>query len=311
MLLDIEYLLLLQRFRIAINDALTPILEPLSLFAVTYLILVPVFIYWTIDKKKGLYVLATYSLIGFLNSIIKLSVCAYRPWIRDARVVPAGDAIRTATGYSFPSGHTAIAGSIYGGLTKKFKEHKLLVFICMFLLLVTGFTRNYLGVHTPQDVLFALALTWLSLLIIQKLFDYLELNPEKENIILLFIVLFAIAGLVYITFKPYPLDYVNGELLVSPYKMMNDGYGDTARLIAFCLGRFIERKWIKFKPTGLNTKGIIVSLIGVIILGIMITYLGAPLDAALGTHWGHFTREFIFVSFMTFIYPFVIKVVCK
>ena len=41
-MLDIEYLLLLQRFRIAINDALTPFFEWLSNFAVSYLLLVPV-----------------------------------------------------------------------------------------------------------------------------------------------------------------------------------------------------------------------------------------------------------------------------
>ena len=34
-MLDIEYLLLLQRFRIAINDALTPFFEWLSNFAVS------------------------------------------------------------------------------------------------------------------------------------------------------------------------------------------------------------------------------------------------------------------------------------
>ncbi len=39
--MDIEYLLLLQRFREAINDFLTPYMEWISLFAVTYLVLVP------------------------------------------------------------------------------------------------------------------------------------------------------------------------------------------------------------------------------------------------------------------------------
>ena len=49
--MDIEYLLLLQRFRNAINDALTPFMEMISLFAVTYLIIVPAVVYWCIDKK--------------------------------------------------------------------------------------------------------------------------------------------------------------------------------------------------------------------------------------------------------------------
>ena len=43
--MDIDYLLLLQRFRENIHDALTPFLENLSLFAVSFLIMIPVFVY--------------------------------------------------------------------------------------------------------------------------------------------------------------------------------------------------------------------------------------------------------------------------
>ncbi len=156
--MDIEYLLFLQRFRESINDSLTPFMEGISLFAVTYLIMIPVFVYWVVSKRKGLYTLVSYYLCCGFNAIVKLTVCAYRPWIRDARVHPAGDAITTATGYSFPSGHTVTAGPIYGGLAvvswswKKFVSVILGIF-----LLLTAFSRNYLGVHTPQDVLWAYA----------------------------------------------------------------------------------------------------------------------------------------------------------
>jgi len=85
-------------------------------FRLTYLIMIPVFVYWVLDKRSGLYVLSSYYSTVAVNAVIKLSVCAYRPWIRDSRVLPAGDAITTATGYSFPSGHTMTAGPIYGGL---------------------------------------------------------------------------------------------------------------------------------------------------------------------------------------------------
>ena len=52
--MDIEYLLLLQRFRESINDVLTPFFESISLFAVTYLIIVPAFVYWCVSKRKAL-----------------------------------------------------------------------------------------------------------------------------------------------------------------------------------------------------------------------------------------------------------------
>ena len=114
--MDIDYLLFLQDFRNGIDDALTPFMEMISLFCVTYLIIVPAFVYWCIDKRSGLYTLASLNVSLALNAVIKLTVCAYRPWIRDSRVLPAGDAITTATGYSFPSGHTMSAVPNYGGL---------------------------------------------------------------------------------------------------------------------------------------------------------------------------------------------------
>ena len=106
----------LQDFRNSINDAWTPFMEWVSMFAVDYLILIPVFLYWFWDKRKGLYTLVSYYFCMVVTPLIKLTACIYRPWIRDSRVLPAGDSIRTATGYSFPSGHTSTGGPLAGGM---------------------------------------------------------------------------------------------------------------------------------------------------------------------------------------------------
>lgn len=120
-------------------------MEAISLFAVTYLVLVPAIVYWVYDKKKGLYPLASLYLCLGINATVKLTACIYRPWIRDLRVIPAGDAIRMVTGYSFPSGHTATAGPIYGGLAKVFYPiRKWIAYLLIMLLLITGFSRNYI-----------------------------------------------------------------------------------------------------------------------------------------------------------------------
>ena len=94
---DIQYLLLLQNFRNATNNIFTPFAESISLFAVTFLIMIPVFIYWVVDKHKGLYALASYYLCCGFNAVVKLTACIYRPWIRDARIIPDSEAIKTAT----------------------------------------------------------------------------------------------------------------------------------------------------------------------------------------------------------------------
>ena len=157
--MDINYLLWLQNFRNSINDAWTPFMEWVSMFSTTYLILLPVFIYWCWDKRKGLYTLVSYYLCMVITPITKLTVCAYRPWIRDSRILPAGDAITTATGYSFPSGHTTTCGPLAGGMAVTAWEEKRTRWLSPILVLwvlLTGFSRNYLGVHTPQDVFVAI-----------------------------------------------------------------------------------------------------------------------------------------------------------
>ena len=309
--MDIAILLFLQAFRQSINDALTPFMEGLSLLSITFLIMVPVFYYWVINKRQGLYTLVSYYVCLGLNVVIKLTACVLRPWIRDPRIVPAGDAIHTATGYSFPSGHTASAGPLYGGIAVTSRKTKRwLSVVCIILILLTGFSRVYLGVHTPQDVLVALLLSVFSLWAVNKVFVYLEGHPEKENMFLAGLFVFGVLCLVYITFKPYPYVYKDGVLLVDPQVMMIDGYGDIALMIAFSVGRFLEQKFIRFESPGLNKKGIVTGILGLIPLGLMIVYLGKPLEQLLGSHWGRFLKSSMIVLYCIAVYPAVIKVLC-
>ena len=306
--MDIEILLMLQRFRELTNDVLTPFMEGISLFAISYLPLIPSLLYWIYDKKKGLYILSSFFVCLGINAIVKLSVCAYRPWIRDVRVVPAGDAITTATGYSFPSGHVATAGPIYGGLAKAFHATKKWVsYVCVIALLITAFSRNYLGVHTPQDVLVALLETVVSLSVLDRYFKYVEKHPEKENIILLFVFLFATMGLIYVAFKPYPMEYVDGKLIVDPQKMLNDGYGDLAMMMSFPIAYFIEKTWIRFEPVGLNVKGLLAAFLGTASFGVIKKLLNPYLIEIFGAHWGKFLGSFAVVFFCFTIYPLLIK----
>ncbi|MCR5796114.1 MAG: phosphatase PAP2 family protein [Solobacterium sp.] len=283
-------------------------MELISLFAISYLILIPVLIYWIGDKKKGLFPLASFYMCIGINVVVKLTACIYRPWIRDARVIPAGDAISTATGYSFPSGHVATSGPIYAGLAKVYHDSKKWIsWICVILLLITAFSRNYLGVHTPQDVIIALLETVLSVYVMGKIFRYLEEKPKKENILLLLQFLFAVAALVYVTFKPYPMEYKDGVLIVDPQKMMNDGYGDLAMTMIFPIARFIEKKWIRFRPVGCNKKGLIAGIIGSVFFALINQLLKPCLVSLFGSHWGKFLGSGILVFFCIAAYPLIIK----
>lgn len=309
--LDLKYLMLLQNFRNGINDALTPFMDELSHFAVNYLIAIPILIYWCIDKRNGLYTLACWSLSIAVNAAIKLTACVYRPWIRSSEIVPFGNSIIEATGYSFPSGHVMYATPIYGTTAVNYgKKYKWIGAVCIILILLTGFSRNYLGVHTPQDVLVGLIVSLWIIYLISRLFDYLKDHPEMEDRFLLAGILFGIAILIYITFKPYPMDYVNGKLLVDPKNMLVDAYADTASLIVFCAARYIEKRWIRFEPTGLNAKGIVIAIVGGGICW-LINQLKEPLKTALGAAYGKMALGIIMLLFALVLWPIVIKLVCN
>ena len=271
--MDIKYLLFLQEFRNRINDAWTPFMEWVSMFAVTYLILIPVFVYWCIDKKKGLYTLATYYVCIAVNAVVKLTACIYRPWIRDSRVLPAGDSIRTATGYSFPSGHTTTAAPLYGGLAVSAWEKKSLrgiSVLCVLCALLTGFSRNYLGVHTPQDVFVGISEAIFWLIIMSKLFGYLEEHPEKEDRFLLIAFAACLIGLIYI---------------------------------------FIEKRWVRFRSAGFTASGILLSAIGLVPAWVLIKYAKPAIQSLLGGHWGKLSYNIIFAIYLILVYPLVIRLV--
>lgn len=308
--MDIDYLLFLQNFRNSINDALTPFMEWASMFAVTYLILFAVFYYWNIDKKAGLYTLVAYYFCMVLTPLIKLTACVYRPWIRDSRILPAGDAITTATGYSFPSGHTTTAAPLSGGIAVKTwkKGTRWISVVFVLFILLTAFSRNYLGVHTPQDVCVALLISAASLYGASKLFAYLDEHPEKEDLLLLGGFIFCCLALVYITFKPYPMTLnEKGELLVDPQKMMNDGYGDLGKMMGFIVARYVEKTWIQFKPMKDKTKSVVICVVGLAGMVLLNKLVNPMMVGAFGSHWGKLFFSMLYTFYYIALFPLVFK----
>ena len=311
--MDIQYLLNLQSFRQSMADAWTPFMEWVSMFAVTYLILIPVFLYWFWDKRKALYTLVSYYLCMVVTPLVKLTACVYRPWIRDSRILPAGDAITTATGYSFPSGHTTTCGPLAGGMAVnawREKRTRWLSPLLVMWVLLTGFSRNYLGVHTPQDVFVAIVVTVLCLIATAKLFQYLDAHPDREDWLLLGGFLFCWAAIAYITFKPYPMDLnAQGQLIVDPRKMMIDGYGDLGKMIGFILARYVEKRWIRFQPLRRDWKSAALCLAGLVPMVLFKEYFSPLMRQWLGQHWGKLAFSVIYAFYAIALFPLVLKLV--
>ena len=307
--MDIEYLLFLQNWREGINNALTPFLMGVSDITDKWLILLPIIIYWCINKRSGLFLFTSYTISRLLNGVVKLTACVYRPWVRDPRIIPARNAIATAGGYSFPSGHTMVVTPVSGGIgVLTWKKNKFISILFILFVFLTMFSRNYLGVHTPQDVVVGFLLGIFVLYVTSKIFDYIDKNPEKENLFIIAGLIICIISFFYINMKSYPMDYdANGKLLVNPPDMIRSTYNDLGAFIGFLIGHCIEKRFINFSVTGLKFKGIIIAVIGLVIYVVMILYLKNISINYLGKFWGRFFCQFMMMLYPVALWPAVLK----
>lgn len=307
--MDIQYLLWLQDIRNATGGIFDEFFNALSKFAVDIMPFLPFIVFWCADKKWGYRFITSWGIGELLNGIIKLTVCAYRPWIRSDLIEPAGDSKVAATGYSFPSGHTMNATITYGTVSVWQKDkRKWLSILCVVLILLTGFSRNFLGVHTPQDVIVGMTESILIIWIVGMVQKKIDGNEKRADILTLVGVIAVILTLVYIHIKPYPMDYVDGKLLVDPYKMMNDIFKACGAFLGFMVGSYADRHYLHYKiPEGSRSLAMLTCVGAAIMFAWKELFAPATIIAALGSHWGNMAARFIMVLFGVCIWPYVIR----
>ena len=79
------------------------------------------------DKKLGKYLFISFAGSNLIASFAKMFACINRPWILDSRVQPVKDALPSAQGYSFTSGHTTNGTVIFAGTALRKKLPKFLI----------------------------------------------------------------------------------------------------------------------------------------------------------------------------------------
>lgn len=246
--MDMDILLTLQEFRNGSGAFLAEFLSKMTYFGEMEVVLVIMAgIYWCVSKEFGTYLLMGWTGNRVVNGLLKVTACVYRPWIRDPRIVPYGDSMTTATGYSFPSGHSMNAASLYGGgVIRRDLPTKLRVALAVILVLI-AFSRIYLGVHAPQDILVGVAAGLLMMWLIGRLLDWIYAHPEMDILVMCAGIGIAAAVALFAALKNYPADYdAAGELLVDGAKMANDTYKGVGWCIGFLTGWVMERRWVGF-----------------------------------------------------------------
>ena len=301
---DIDYLLALQSFREK-TGFLVPIFEKLCELNVLLLPAICVFLYLAVNKRLGRLALVNFNLSEIANLLVKNVACVFRPYIRDARVIPT----KMSSSYSFPSGHSMYATSIYGTFAAwLWKRVKWLSIVMLLLAALTGFARNYLGAHTPQDVFVSVFLTVLVMVLMTTLLSWLEEHPEKSTLFIIIGAVLGIAVLVFLNAKSYPMNTnAEGKLLVDPFKTKTEVFTSVGKWLGFLLAMFLDVRFIRFSVPKKKIVGFAGGLIGALIICSVTYVINKAKTLPLGAHWGSFVISFAAWVIVLTVIPAVMK----
>ena len=233
-------------------------------------------IYWAYDKKFGEYIayssLTSLLFNNALKDIFKMKRPIGEEGIRTLRA-------ETATGYSFPSGHSQGAASFYGSIAIYFKK-RIIYILATIIIFLVGISRLYLGVHYPKDVLVGIALGLLISIISYKLFR----TVNNRN--LLYIITF-ICFIPALLFAQSP-DFIKGM----------------GTYLGFVIGVIVEKRYINFSVEGNLANKILRVVIGIAILLIIKSGLKVIFPNELIFHFIRYT----IVTFVGIgVYPAIFK----
>jgi len=89
--------------------------------------------------------------------------------------------------------------------------------------------------------------------------------------------------------------------------MMNDGYGDLGKVMGFTAARFVEKKWVRFRPLKKGLQSLLLCLAGLIPVVLLKGLVRPILTGALGNHWGKLIFSVIHVLWFITLYPLILK----
>lgn len=300
--MDIEIILFFQNLRGILGNCLNDFFAFITTIAVDYYILIPALIlFWAVDKKAGILGIASYGVGCFYNAILKSTFAVYRPWIKNNKIKPLESVMKGASGYSFPSGHSTSVSSFYSALIFYYRKHKKLCVVFALMIFLTMFSRLYVGVHTPQDVLVGALLGILAIATVSVVSKFVSKKPNNDVIVLIVGIIACIVALIYIYTKNYPMDYIDGKLIVDPVTMTVNGFKDPGMFFGALLGWFVERRYVKFEICKSPVKKVERCFIGAILV---ILYWTAIVDPV-----GNFFKINIVYFLLRASIPFIFMVI--
>lgn len=247
-------------------------------------------LYWGNDRQTGCFILMNAVTGNMCNNLLKNLFQVPRPWVRSEQITPNLKAKAGATGYSFPSGHSEMAGSVFGTMGMLFQKYR---WICFLLVVGIGFSRMFLGVHAPQDVFCGILESVGIYLALKKVNQYLE--DEKTEMLVLY-VSFGLAVLLFLMLVLQANGFIQWDLC--GYDELMQG---TGLFLGFFSGMAIERQYIKLK----NTENYL-EIIYRVFCGILVTGVVYIITEKLDIYGFCFVRYYFIAITVMALVPFTI-----
>lgn len=254
-------------------------------------------VFWCIDKNRGYYLMG----VGFsgtiINQFLKLLYKVPRPWVLDPKFHAVEEAIPAATGYSFPSGHSQSAVGNFGSLAMTTKR-KALRWIFIAIAVLVPFSRMYLGVHTPRDVIVGSASGLFLVLVLRYLNDGKFMKTT----------MFVMAGLsvAYLIFAQFIVDPTQMDTYNYTHGVQN-AYTLLGAIFGMVVVYFVDEKWIHFEVKAVWWAQILKMLGGLVLVLAVKAGLKTPLNVLFGEYPGRAVRYFLIVLVAGCVWPLTFR----
>lgn len=282
-----------------IREVITPFFDLLfslltNLGGQEVLILSIIVIYFVLSKKDGQKIAYTIFLSLLINNAIKVVIDRIRPFNHPKATYTVNEStLESASGMSFPSGHSQNSSVTYFSIANNYKK-KYLWIIGSVLVTIVGLSRIFLGVHYPTDVIAGIILGLIFTFLGFKIYDKYATNL-KSKVILLLITSAVFLPFIFIYYNKVNTNY--------------EGYKDLYTIYAFYLGYvgavYLEGKFVDFnEDEPLKIRIIRAVIATVIVLALLIGLkIAFPKHNILFDMIRYFSLSFIGLG----IYPIVFK----
>ncbi len=299
-----ELLYLLESIRNPVLDAIVALITHLG--GETVFIVIALIFYWCIDKKRGYYILSVCFIGTLINQFLKLMFRIPRPWVKDPDFTIVESARAEATGYSFPSGHTQNVTGYLGGIARTSKR-RIVQIISVVLIILTAFSRMYLGVHTPLDVGVSLVIGAVLVFALHPIYKKAD-DPKFLYGLMAGLLVVSIIYTAFVENHAWPSD-IDPDNLASGIK---NGWTLTGCSAAMLIACIIDTKKINFQTKAPLLGQIIKIAVGLGIALLLKSVLKAPLEAIFnGAGIARALRYFIMVIFAAVVWPLCFPFITK